>query len=146
MNRPTTDTRITDALPHRPPMLLIDAVREREGERIVCEKTFLPDEFFFQGHFPGSPVVPGVILCECAAQSAAVLLFELAAGDNQGLPLLTRLRDARFKQMVLPHDTVSIEARLEEQAGNAYQLSARIRKQGKLAASVNLVCAIQETA
>ena len=65
---------IQDAIPHRAPMLLLDEVVEQTEDTIICRKTFREDEYFFQGHYPGAPLVPGVILCEVAMQAGAVLL------------------------------------------------------------------------
>src|SRR5262249_60237545 len=66
--------QILSAIPHRPPMLLLDEIIEWEHERIVCKKTFQQAEWFFQGHYPDFPLVPGVLLCEAAMQAGAVLL------------------------------------------------------------------------
>src|SRR5437868_388498 len=104
---------ILAAIPHRPPMLLLDEIVERGEQRIVCRKTFRAEEFFFQGHYPNFPIVPGVILCEAAMQAGAVLLSQVvSAGEN--VPVAARLNDVKFKKMVRPGDTILIEARLEE--------------------------------
>ena len=138
------DPRITDSIPHRPPMLLIDSIEQLESNSITCSKTFRADEYFFQGHFPDHPVVPGVILCECAAQAGAVLLFQNAGNDADGTtPLLTRMSNVRFKQMIEPNDVILIEVKLDEQISTAWLMSARIRKNNKLAASVNFTCTIK---
>ena len=96
------------AIPHRAPMLLVDAVLERQDDHIVCEKTFRSDEFFFQGHYPDEPIVPGVILCEAAMQAGAILLSE-AMGASEGIPVATRMNDVKFRQMVRPGDTIQIQ-------------------------------------
>lgn len=140
------DPRITDSIPHRPPMLLIDSIEQLESDSIVCSKTFSGEEYFFQGHFPDNPVVPGVILCECAAQAGAVLLFQKADNDAQGAtPLLTRMSDVRFKQMVEPNDAISIEVKLDEKISTAWLMAAKIRKNSKLAASLNFTCTIKSS-
>ncbi len=69
-----TEISITGSIPHRDPMLLIDEVIRHTADEIVCRRTFRGDEYFFQGHYPDYPLVPGVILCECAAQAAALLI------------------------------------------------------------------------
>ena len=99
--------QILDAIPPRPPMLLLDEVLEWESERIVCQKTFRPDEWFFQGHYPDFPLVPGVILCEASMQAGAVLLSKVERGD--GVPVAGRLNDVKFKRMVRPGDTIRLE-------------------------------------
>ena len=110
--------QIHAAIPHRAPMLLIDEVVSQTDTTISCKKTFRDDEFFFQGHYPGQPIVPGVILCEVGMQAGAVLLAEIikaAAGVDSGdelsgkVPVATRLNNVKFKKIVKPGDTVEIE-------------------------------------
>lgn len=127
--------QILAAIPHRPPMLLLDEVLQWEHERIVCRKTFLPEEWFFQGHYPDYPLVPGVILCEAAMQAGAVLLSKHAMGE--GVPVAGRLNDVKFKRMVRPGDTVLIEATLDERMGDASFLSAKVTYDGKAAVTLN---------
>ena len=127
---------IEAAIPHRPPMLLLDEIVEQGEGRIVCRKTFHETEFFFQGHYPGYPIVPGVILCEAAMQAGAVLLSKIAlAGD--GVPVAARLSDVKFKKMVRPGDTIEIETTLTERLGDAWYLSAKVICQGKTAVTLN---------
>ena len=77
------DPEILNAIPHRPPFLYVDTIVERKEDGIVCRKTFEPDEYFFAGHYPNFPLVPGVILCEAAMQAAAVFLSEKLKGGNE---------------------------------------------------------------
>ena len=93
MNLPEVET----AIPHRPPMLLVDEVVRQSEDSITCRKTFSADEFFFQGHYPGHPLVPGVILCESAMQAGAILLSRFVQDEaggasrhaDEGCPLQT---------------------------------------------------------
>src|SRR5688572_32997098 len=110
---------IQAAIPHRPPMLLVDRIIERDDRRIVASKTFRPDEFFFQGHYPGRPIVPGVILCEAVMQAGAALLADQLQGAA-GVPVATRMNDVKFKRMIAPGDTIEIEVELVEQLANAF--------------------------
>jgi 3-hydroxyacyl-[acyl-carrier-protein] dehydratase len=126
--------QILDAIPHRPPMLLVDEVVEWESEHIVCKKTFQADEFFFQGHYPDYPLVPGVILCEAAMQAGAVLLSKHVAGN--GVPVAGRLSDVKFKRMIRPGDTVLFDVTLDERMGDAFFLSAKVTCDGKLSVSL----------
>ena len=121
-------------------MLLLDEVVEWEHERIVCRRTFRADEFFFQGHYPDFPLVPGVILCEAAMQAGAVLLSRHSLGE--GVPVAGRLNDVKFKRMVRPGDTVLIEATLDERMGDAFFLSAKVTCDGKPAVTLNFAVTV----
>jgi 3-hydroxyacyl-[acyl-carrier-protein] dehydratase len=129
--------QILAAIPHRPPMLLVDEVVEWTDERIVCQKAFRPDEWFFQGHYPDYPLVPGVILCEAAMQAGAVLLSKHVTGE--GVPVAGRLKDVKFKRMVRPGDTVLLDVTLDERMGDAFFLSAKVTLESKPAATLSFV-------
>ena len=133
---------ILDAIPHRPPFLLVDEIVEQSDSRIVCHKTFTGDEDFFAGHYPGYPLVPGVLLCEAAMQCGAILLSRHLAGEDDKVPVATRMNDVRFKRMVRPGDTLMIEARFVEKISTAYCLNAKIRVEGKLTASCEFICTL----
>ena len=130
---------IEAVIPHRPPMLLVDEVVQRDQQTILCRKTFRPDEYFFQGHYPGFPLVPGVILCEAAMQAGAILLAAWMQ-EGQGVPVATRMNDVRFKRMVRPGETVEMEVRLNERLADAFFLQATVRCEGKVAARFDFAC------
>lgn len=136
-----TQEAIQAAIPHRPPFLLIDEIIEQSEKRIVCRKTFRADEFWYPGHYPGQPITPGVILCEAAMQSGAVLLASVIAEDG-GVPVVTRLSDARFKRIVVPGETIEIEATLDDQVSKAFFLSAKVTVEGQLAVRLKFTCAM----
>jgi 3-hydroxyacyl-[acyl-carrier-protein] dehydratase len=127
---------IEASIPHRSPMLLLDEIIERGDDRIVCKKTFHPEEFFFQGHYPGYPIVPGVILCEAAMQAGAVLLSKVVSADD-GVPVAARLNDVKFKKMIRPGDTIELDVKLNERLQDAYYLSAKVTCGGKTAVTLN---------
>ncbi len=136
---------VLQAIPHRPPMLLIDAVLERSSNRIVCCKTVHPDEFFLQGHYPGMPVVPGVILCEMGMQAGAILLSHQVASEllEKGrVPVATRLENVKFKRMVRPGDVVMIEVDLKEQLAAAFFLVARLTLAGSVVCRFEFACTL----
>ncbi|MCL4142085.1 UNVERIFIED_CONTAM: hypothetical protein GTU68_055949 [Idotea baltica] len=141
MPHPTLQT-ILDAIPHRPPMLLLDEIVSQEDQTIVCKKTFGPDEFFFQGHYPESPIVPGVILCECGAQAGAVLLSGIMKAEAGMVPVLTRMNDIKFKKMVKPGDSVEITVKIDEIVSTAYYMTAIVRCDGKVATRLSFTCSM----
>lgn len=127
------------AIPHRKPMLLVDQIVERQERRIICRKTFDPSEFFFQGHYPDCPLVPGVILCESAMQAGAILLSRFVP-EGGGVPVATRLSDVKFKNMVRPGQTIQIEVTLDEQMAGAFFLTAKVTRDGAPAVRFQFAC------
>lgn len=138
-----TKSEIEKIIPHRAPMLLIDEVLSQTEDSLVAQKTFLPEEFFFQGHYPDHPLVPGVILCETSMQAGAILLAKFAS-EGKGVPVATRLNDVKFKRMVHPHDTVQIEVKLIERVANAFFLSAKMTCEGKVCVRFDFGCTMAE--
>lgn len=134
-------SKIENAIPHRRPMLLVDEIVSQSDNKIVCRKRFSADEFFVQGHYPDFPIVPGVILCECAAQTGAILLASKVQGDG-GVPVLTRMNDVKFKAMVHPGDEVEIEVTLDDVLANAFFLTGQVRVAGKLAVRLSFACSL----
>ncbi|MDH4097430.1 MAG: 3-hydroxyacyl-ACP dehydratase FabZ [Nitrospira sp.] len=101
---------IQGLLPHRYPFLLVDRVKELEpGRRIVALKNVTINEPFFQGHFPGRPIMPGVLILEAMAQAGGVLVFK--SGESSGKPVvyLTGIEEARFRRPVVPGDQLRFE-------------------------------------
>lgn len=140
MNAPSEiSPEILNAIPHRPPMLLVDEIMSRGENTISCRKTFRADEYFFQGHYPGLPIVPGVILCEAGMQAGAILLASHVA-DRKGVPVAARLNDVKFKKMVRPGDTIDIDVELRERIADAFFLVVRIAVAGKVA--VRFECSV----
>jgi 3-hydroxyacyl-[acyl-carrier-protein] dehydratase len=136
---------IHSAIPHRPPFLLVDEIVERSDERIVCRKTFRDDEWFFEGHYPGHPIVPGVILCEAAMQAGAILLSRFAPPLDQGLPVAARMNDVRFKRIVRPGETIEMTILLVRRFSNAWQLAAKVTCEGKVVVRFEFTCAVAPT-
>ena len=128
-------------LPHREPMLLVDEMEKDEAGTAHAKYRVRGDEFFLQGHFPGNPVVPGVILCEMMAQSCAVLVGTEAAGKT---PMYTGLDKVKFRHPVRPGDTVEITASLERRMGNFFFAKAEARVEGQMCVQGHLSFALVE--
>jgi len=131
---------IYDAIPHREPFLLVDEILEQGESRIVCSKTFTGKEDFFAGHYPGHPVVPGVLLCEAAMQSGAILLAGHMDTSGGRLPVATRMNDVRFKRPVRPGETIRIEVELTARLADAFFLVAKVTVGGKLSVRFEFAC------
>lgn len=141
MSHPSLE-KIHASIPHRGHMLLVDEIVEQNDRSIVCRKHFREEEFFFQGHYPDNPIVPGVILCESAVQSGAILLAEVLADADEMVPVLTRMGDVKFKAMVKPGDTVEHTVEIDEIVSTAYYMTAKVRCNGKLAARLSFTCSL----
>jgi 3-hydroxyacyl-[acyl-carrier-protein] dehydratase len=130
-------------LPHREPFLLIDEVLELEpGARVVARKTVRPDEWYLKGHFPGRPVMPGVLIVEAMAQTGAVAV--LSQEENRGrLALFAGIDDVRFKRIVEPGDELVFECRLEAVRGPVGKGKATARVGDDLAARGTLTFAVE---
>ena len=102
--------QIMEIIPHRDPFLLIDEIEELEpGKRVVAYKNMTPDEFWFKGHFPDYPVLPGVIIMEALAQAASFSI--LVAREAEGaLGFFAGIDNAKFRNQVRPGDTLTLEA------------------------------------
>lgn len=129
---------IKKILPHREPMLLVDEVALEDGKS-HGRYYVRGDEFFLQGHFPGNPVVPGVIQCEMLAQSACVLLI----GEAEGMtPLFTGLQNVKFRGQVKPGDTFETTCELTRSRGNFYFAKGSGSVNGKLCVSAEFSFAL----
>jgi len=131
-------------LPHRPPFLFVDRVTAHDGDTLVAEWDVPRDLPAFTGHFPGEPVLPGVLISEFCFQAGAVLIYVTSKDDqaSPGIPVLTRIQDARFKKIVRPGETLRAEVRLTERLGMARYVTAKVTSGGKLVARLDCVLAV----
>lgn len=130
---------IMNILPHRDDMLLLDDAEAEEGIA-VGHYTIRGDEFFLNGHFPGNPIVPGVILCEMLAQSVCVLMKD-AINDGK-LPVYTGLNNVKFRDSVRPGDTVETECRIKRAKHPFYFAEGTVTVDKRLCASAEFSFAI----
>jgi 3-hydroxyacyl-[acyl-carrier-protein] dehydratase len=135
---------IEEILPHRDPFLLLDEVTELEpGVRVVARKLVREDEWYLVGHFPGRPIMPGVLMVEAMAQTGAVAV--LSDEENRGkLALFAGIDDVRFKRIVVPGDELELTCELERIRGPVGRGKAKATVDGKLAVRGTLTFAVTE--
>jgi 3-hydroxyacyl-[acyl-carrier-protein] dehydratase len=144
MKTPLGRAEIEAILPHRDPFLLIDEVLELEpGRKVVARKTVRADEWYLAGHFPGRPVMPGVLIVEAMAQTGAVAV--LSEEENRGkLALFAGIDNVRFKRIVEPGDELELTCELERVRGPIGRGAATARVDGDLAARGTLTFAVEQ--
>ena len=139
-----TAKEIMDILPHRQPFLLIDTIEELEpGIRAVGKKCVSFNEPYFAGHFPGNPVMPGVLLVEAMAQTGAVALLDLPAWKGK-TAYFVGIDNARFKKKVIPGDVVIFEVKIIKQKGPIGVAEATATVDGAIAAKAEISFAVGE--
>jgi 3-hydroxyacyl-[acyl-carrier-protein] dehydratase len=140
-----TITEIMKILPHRYPMLLIDRIVEIEaGKRIVGIKNVSANEQFFQGHFPGAPVMPGVLIVEAMAQCAAVLILRDIPNREEKLFLFGGVDKARFRKPVIPGDQVRLECEIMQRRSNSVKIHGTATVNSELVAEAELLSVMVE--
>jgi 3-hydroxyacyl-[acyl-carrier-protein] dehydratase len=130
--------RILELLPHRYPFLLIDRVLELEKGRVVTLKNVTFNEPYFTGHFPGLPVMPGVLILEAMAQSAAVLALIEVDADPAPLFMLTGVDKVRFRRPVVPGDQLKVEVKILKHHRPLWRMAAQAQVDGENAAAAEL--------
>jgi 3-hydroxyacyl-[acyl-carrier-protein] dehydratase len=136
--------RIVQMIPHRYPFLLIDRVINlRKNDSAVGIKNVSINEQFFQGHFPGMPVMPGVLIIESMAQTAAVLVVETLGPEFEGKKVYFMSIDrARFRKPVVPGDRMEVHVRKEQSRGPVWKFSGESKVDGKLVAEATFAAMI----
>jgi 3-hydroxyacyl-[acyl-carrier-protein] dehydratase len=128
-------------LPHRYPFLLVDSILEIEREkRIVGIKNVTINEWYFQGHFPGAPVMPGVLIIEAVAQLGGILLLQEVPDRDKKLLYFVAVDGARFRRPVVPGDQLRLEAKVLSWRGDFCKLAGRATVNGQLAAEGTVMC------
>ena len=137
---------IKQRLPHRYPFLLVDRVVElEEGERILAYKNITANEDVFNGHFPNTPIFPGVMIIEAMAQAAGVLGFvtENKYADENALYLFAGVDAVRFKRQVIPGDRLMLEAEIDSVKRTIWRFKCRATVEGELACEATVLCALK---
>jgi 3-hydroxyacyl-[acyl-carrier-protein] dehydratase len=136
---------IQQLLPHRYPFLLVDRIVELvPKERIVGIKQVSINEPFFQGHFPGAPVMPGVLVIEALAQVGAVLALREIENRDEKLVLFTGIREARFRKPVVPGDTLVLEVTALRIGSRVQRMRGEAKVEGQLVADADIMSVIAD--
>jgi 3-hydroxyacyl-[acyl-carrier-protein] dehydratase len=123
---------VTELIPHRPPFLFVDEITSQTPDGLTAKRTWRTDEDFYKGHYPSAPITPGVLLCEAVFQTAAcyMALKARAAGGKpgDGVPLIAKISDVRFRSPVYPGDTIQLEVKEKDALGGFTMLTGNIKK------------------
>jgi 3-hydroxyacyl-[acyl-carrier-protein] dehydratase len=138
-----TIQEIMDFLPHRYPFLLIDRVLEFEPQkRVVAIKNVTMNEPYFQGHFPGYPIMPGVLVVEAMAQAGALIMLAEIGDRGSKLAVFTGIEKAKFRRPITPGDQIRFEVEVLSFRSRAGRIHGRATVDGKLACEATLTCAV----
>ncbi len=136
-------TEIQKIIPHRPPFLLVDKIVEFEPQkRIVGVKQVTINEFFFQGHFPEKPVMPGVLIIEALAQVGAILALRELPDRTNKIPLFSGIESARFRRPVFPGDTLWLEVTATRVGTKVQKMHGEAKVEGQIVTEADIMCVI----
>ena len=135
---------IREILPHRYPFLLVDRIIELEAERVVGIKNVTSNEPQFGGHFPGFPVMPGVMIIEAMAQCAGVLVLKNLEDRASKLVLLVAIENARFRKPVVPGDTLRMEMTITKRKATVAKMAGIATVDGQVVAEAEVMCKLAD--
>ena len=136
--------QIQEILPHRYPMLLVDRILEVSEERVVGLKNVTANEPFFEGHFPGYPIMPGVLVVEALAQCGGVLALRSVPDRDKKVVLFASIDSCRFRAPVTPGDQLRLELDIIRKRGSVIKMQGRAFVRDRLVAEAVLMCSIAD--
>ncbi len=141
---------ILQAIPHRPPFLFVDEIVEQDEVSLTAKRYVPETEAFFQGHYPGNPIMPGVIISEAVFQTGAIFLTRLFADelaqDPDMVPVLAKISGARFKSVVRPKETLLISVKYKEKMGRFVFMDGSVKTEdGRKVMTVSFSVALAKT-
>ncbi|MBF0520881.1 MAG: 3-hydroxyacyl-ACP dehydratase FabZ [Nitrospirae bacterium] len=135
--------KVKDYIPHREPFLFVDDIIEVSNSNIKTKKYISSEEYYFKGHYPNYPLMPGVLICESILQSGAVLIAHITEENiKDDVPVVTRMNNIKFKKMVLPGNTIEMSVELIDKKSNVYYLKGVAKVDQKLVLSLDFACGL----
>lgn len=137
------NNEILNRIPQRHPFLYIEEIVDRTENTITTSLKITGEEDFFKGHFPGNPIMPGVLLCEAAFQTGALLMsYIMEGGLENKTAVVSRIQNAKFKNMVKPGDLLEIKVELVENLGSAAYMKGKVLTNNKTALTIDFACTL----
>lgn len=137
------NNEILNRIPQRHPFLYIEEIVDRTENTITTSQKITGEEDFFKGHFPGNPIMPGVLLCEAAFQTGALLMsYIMQGGLENKTAVVSRIQNAKFKNMVKPGDLLEIKVELVENLGSAAYMKGKVLTNNKTALTIDFACTL----
>jgi 3-hydroxyacyl-[acyl-carrier-protein] dehydratase len=138
---------ILERIPQRDPFLYLEEIVSKqindETKTITASKKITGQEDFFKGHFPGDPIMPGVLICEAAFQTGALLMsYVMEGGITDKTAVVSRIQSAKFKNMVRPGDEIQMTVSLVDQLENAAYMKGKVTANGKTALQIEFACTL----
>ncbi|MGQ9679056.1 MAG: 3-hydroxyacyl-ACP dehydratase FabZ [bacterium] len=134
---------VKDYLPHREPFLFIDGVERLEAEEIEVWRDVRPDEFYFVGHFPNNPILPGVLMVEAIAQAGVVLVLVRGTANRGKTPLFAGIDRVRFRRVVRPGERLRIVVRMVAAKAGVYKFEGKVFVEGELVCEAVVMGAVR---
>lgn len=140
------DKEILNRIPQKDPFLFIEKILDRTKNSILTSLTLTGKEDFFKGHFPGNPIMPGVLMCEACFQTGALLMsYQFDEGLSNKTAVVSRINNTKFRSMVKPGDTLEISVNLTERLDNAAYMKGQIKSNGKKVLNIDFAVTLIES-